>query len=152
MLEIKTKMKEVVLLLSGQPFYAILFSLFYVGIIHLLVRDLKKSRALGITILASLMQLTFLYFWLDKIIFLMINNNLGPKAFEDLYKFVDISYFLLFLPLFLLLAWYGFKSIARKSHSFFFKWLFIFLYLFVLIGLFLLGNFIFISLFYGFAP
>lgn len=139
-------------MLVNQPFYAIMLSVFYLGVIYLLVKRENKYISYGLTILASLIQVTFLYFWFEKTKFLMESSNLGLQVFENFYRFVNTSYFILFIPLLLILAWYGIRKIAIKSHSLLSKIISAVFYIAVLIGLLVFGEFIFIVLFYGFAP
>ena len=139
-------------MLVNQPFYAIMLSVFYLGVIYLLVKRENKYISYGLTILASLIQVTFLYFWFEKTKFLMESSNLGLQVFENFYRFVNTSYFILFIPLLLILAWYGIRKIAIKSHSLLSKIISAVFYIAVLIGLLVFGQFIFIVLFYGFAP
>ena len=76
-----------ILLLVNQPFYAIMLSVFYLGVIYLLVKRENKYISYGLTILASLIQVTFLYFWFEKTKFLMESSNLGLQVFENFYRF-----------------------------------------------------------------
>ena len=135
-----------------KPFYAILLSIIYIGIIYLLVRKEKKPINYSITIFACLLQLSFLFLWIRKFIGLQTIHNEGFERFERFATFVNVSYFVLLIPLLLIFAWYGVKKILVQDQFFILKIVFVFVYLGALIGILILGQPIFEILYYGFAP
>lgn len=98
-----------------KPFYAILLSITYIGIIHLLVRKEKKAINYSISIFACLLQLSFLFLWIRKFLVLQTIHNEGFQRFEKFAAFVNGSYFVLFIPLLFLFAWYGIKKIMEQD-------------------------------------
>ncbi|SDQ02607.1 hypothetical protein SAMN04487752_0121 [Carnobacterium viridans] len=135
-----------------KPFYAILLSIIYIGIIYLLVRKEKKPINYSITIFACLLQLSFLFLWIRKFIDLQTIHNKGFERFERFATFVNISYFLLFIPLLLVFAWYGLKKIGAQDQFPLLKRIFQFFYVGAIVGILILGQPIFEILYYGFAP
>lgn len=93
-----------------QPFYAIVVGIIYIGSIYLLVRKEKRYISYSITIFLSLLQLSFLFLWFEKLVFLMTTQNVGFKAYEAFSTFVTTSYFVLFIPQLVVFAWYGIKK------------------------------------------
>lgn len=137
---------------SLQPFYAMLAAFIYVGIVYLLVRKEKKSITYSVTALACLLQLSYLFLWLRKSVYFMTTSNVGFPAYERFLSFVESSYFVLTIPLLLLLAWYVIKKIGQQDLSFWLKTVLILIYVGALIGVLIIGQLIFIILYYGFAP
>ena len=135
-----------------QPFYAILLGIIYIGIIYLLVRKEKKHINYSITIFACLLQLSFLFLWIKKFLVLQTIHNEGFQRFEKFAAFVNGSYFVLFIPLLLIFAWYGIKKIVVQDQFFILKAIFVFVYIGALIGILIVGQPIFEILYYGFAP
>lgn len=135
-----------------QPFYAVLLGIFYVGSIYLLVRKEKKHINYSLTMLACILQLSFLFLWFRKSIFLMTSQNVGFQAYANFSTFVNISYFVLFIPLLLIFAWYGSKKILVQDQFSSLKIVFVIFYIGALIGILILGQPIFEILYYGFAP
>ena len=140
------------LLFAYQPFYAMMLALIYIGVTYFLVRHENKYITYGITIFSCLLNFSFLYLWLDKIILLMTSTGEGFQRFMEFSQFVDVSYFILLVPLLLLFAWYGIKKIVQQNQYFGLKIVFIFFYIGALVGLLILGQIVFSLLYYGFAP
>ncbi|AEB28820.1 hypothetical protein CAR_c00690 [Carnobacterium sp. 17-4] len=135
-----------------QPFYAIVVGIVYIGSIYLLVRKEKKFISYSITIFSSLLQLSFLFLWFEKSVFLMTTQNVGFKTYEDFSTFVTTSYFVLFIPQLVVFAWYGLKKIDAQDQFLLLKRIFQFFYVGALVGILILGQPVFEILYYGFAP
>ena len=82
----------------------------------------------------------------------MTSQNEGFQRFEKFATFVNISYFVLFVPQLLVFAWYGIKTILLQDQFFILKITFVFVYVGALVGILVLGQPIFEILYYGFAP
>lgn len=136
----------------NQPFYALLSGMIYVGIVYLFVRKEKKVITYSFTIFSGLLQLSFLYLWLDKATFLMRSSNLGFEVYNSFLRFVYVFYFILMIPLVLISAWYGVKKIISLDYFSWFKTLFGLTYIGALLGISIIGEFVFALLYYGFAP
>lgn len=135
-----------------QPFYAIVVGIVYIGSNYLLVRKEKKYISFSITIFSSLLQLSFLFLWFEKLVFLMTTQNVGFQAYEKFSTFVTTSYFVLFIPQLVIFAWYGIKKIGAQDQFPLLKVIFIIFYVGALAGILILGQPIFEILYYGFAP
>lgn len=135
-----------------QPFYAVLLGIFYVGSIYLLVRKEKKFINYSLTILACILQLSFLFIWFRESIFLMTTQNVGFQTYEHFSRFVTTSYFVLFIPQLVVFAWYGIKKIGAQDQFLLLKRIFQFFYVGALVGILILGQLVFEILYYGFAP
>ena len=135
-----------------QPFYAIVVGIVYIGSIYLLVRKEKRYISYSITIFSSLLQLSFLFLWFEKLVFLMTTQNVGFQAYEKFSTFVTTSYFVLFIPQLVIFAWYGIKKIGAQDQFPLLKVIFIIFYVGALAGILILGQPIFEILYYGFAP
>ena len=144
--------KEAVFLFAMQPFYAIVVGIVYIGSIYLLDRKEKKFISYSITIFSSLLQLSFLFLWFEKLIFLMTSQNVGFQVYENFSTFVTISYFVLFIPQLVIFAWYGIKKIGVQDQFLLLKRIFQFFYVGALVGILILGQPVFEILYYGFAP
>ena len=135
-----------------KPFYAILLGIVYIGMIYLLVRKEKKYINYSLTSFACLLQLSFLFLWIRKFHALQTIHNKGFQRFEKFSLFVNRSYFVLFIPLLFIFAWYGIKKIVAQDQFFFLKIIFVFVYIGSLVGILIIGQPIFEILYYGFAP
>ncbi|MER2175048.1 MAG: hypothetical protein ABS911_10235 [Carnobacterium sp.] len=135
-----------------QPFYAIVVGIVYIGSIYLLVRKEKNYISYSITIFSSLLQLSFLFLWFEKLVFLMTTQNVGFQTYEKFSTFVTASYFVLFIPQLVIFAWYGIKKIGAQDQFPLLKRIFQFFYVGALVGILILGQPIFEILYYGFAP
>lgn len=102
--------------------------------------------------MAFFLQLSFLFLWIRKFISLQTIHNEGFERFEKFATFVNVSYFVLLIPLLLIFAWYGVKKILIQAQFFTLKIVFVFVYLGALIGILILGQPVFEILYYGFAP
>jgi hypothetical protein len=136
----------------NQPFYAILLGMIYIGIVYLFVRKEKKVITYSLTILSGLLQLSFLYLWLEKATFLMRSSNLGFEVYNSYLRFIHMSYFILMIPLVLICVWFGIKKIISLDFFSWFKILFSLAYIGALLGISIIGEFVFVLLYYGFAP
>ena len=135
-----------------QPFYAIVVGIIYIGSIYLLVRKEKGYISYSITVFLSLLQLSFLFLWFEKLVFLMTTQNVGFKAYEAFSTFVTTSYFVLFIPQLIVFSWYGIKKIGAQDQFLLLKRIFQFFYVGALVGILILGQPVFEILYYGFAP
>ena len=135
-----------------QPFYAIVVGIIYIGSIYLLVRKEKKYINYSLTMLACILQSSFLFLWFRESIFLMTSRNVGFQVYANFSTFVNISYFVLFIPQLVIFAWYGLKKIGSQDQFALLKIIFQFFYVGALIGILILGQPIFEILYYGFAP
>lgn len=79
-------------------------------------------------------------------------HNEGFQRFEKFAAFVNGSYFVLFIPLLFLFAWYGIKKIMEQDQFLLLKKIFVVVYTSALVGILILGQPIFEILYYGFAP
>ena len=82
----------------------------------------------------------------------MTSQNVGFQLYEKFSTFVNISYFVLFIPQLVIFAWYGLKKIGSQDQFALLKIIFQFFYVGALIGILILGQPIFEILYYGFAP
>ncbi|GEK90771.1 hypothetical protein [Alkalibacterium kapii] len=135
-----------------QPFYPMILALSYIGITYILVKNEKNYVKYGVTTLLTVLNLSFLYLWLEKVVFLMTSTEISFQTFEKFGRFVDNSYFVLIVPLLLLFAWYGVKKFLQQDHYLLLKSLVIIFYIGALIGVLILGQLVFSLLYYGFAP
>ncbi|MGY0400415.1 hypothetical protein [Carnobacterium jeotgali] len=135
-----------------KPLYAVILGIVYIGIIYSLVRKEKKYINYSITFVSLVLQLSFLFLWVRKFLILQAVHNEGFQRFEKFATFVNISYFVLFIPLLLIFAWYGIKKISVQDQFLLLKGIFAFFYLGALVGILILGQPIFEILYYGFAP
>ena len=135
-----------------QPFYAIVVGIIYIGSIYLLIRKEKKYINYSLTMLACILQSSFLFLWFRESIFLMTSRNVGFQVYANFSTFVNISYFVLFIPQLVIFAWYGLKKIGSQDQFALLKIIFQFFYVGALIGILILGQPIFEILYYGFAP
>lgn len=137
---------------SNNPFYAIVSGIIYILIIFLLVRKEKKYITYSITTLSGLLYLSFLFLWLEKTVYLMTSSDVGFSVYDSFLRFVNISYFVLFVPLLLIFAWYGIKKILSQDQLFWLKSSFVLVYVSALVGILILGQPVFVIFYYGFAP
>ncbi|SDQ24254.1 hypothetical protein [Carnobacterium viridans] len=135
-----------------QPFYAIVVGIIYIGSIYLLIRKEKKYINYSLTMLACILQSSFLFLWFRESIFLMTSRDVGFQVYANFSTFVNISYFVLFIPQLVIFAWYGLKKIGSQDQFALLKIIFQFFYVGALIGILILGQPIFEILYYGFAP
>ena len=98
-----------------QPFYAIVVGIIYIGSIYLLIRKEKKYINYSLTMLACILQSSFLFLWFRESIFLMTSRNVGFQVYANFSTFVNISYFVLFIPQLVIFAWYGLKKIGSQD-------------------------------------
>lgn len=82
----------------------------------------------------------------------MTSQNVGFQAYANFSTFVNISYFVLFVPLLLIFAWYRSKKILVQDQLFSLKIVFVIFFIGALIGILILGQPIFEISYYGFAP
>lgn len=134
------------------PFYAVISGIIYVLIVFLMVRKEKKYLKYGVTILFSILHLSFLYLWFDKIVYLMTSSNLELSTYNNFLRFVNVSYFVLLVPLLFVFAWYGIKKILSQDQYLWLKSIFTIVYISALIATLILGELVFVILYYGFAP
>lgn len=134
------------------PFYAVISGIIYVLIVFLMVRKGKKYLKYGVTILFSILHLSFLYLWFDKIVYLMTSSNLELSTYNNFLRFVNVSYFVLLVPLLFVFAWYGIKKILSQDQYLWLKSIFTIVYISALIATLILGELVFVILYYGFAP
>ena len=139
-------------LFLDNPFYAVISGIIYVLIVFLMVRKEKKYLKYGITILFSILHLSFLYLWFDKIVYLMTSSNLELSTYNNFLRFVNVSYFVLLVPLLFVFAWYGIKKILSQDQYLWLKSIFTIVYISALIATLILGELVFVILYYGFAP
>ena len=134
------------------PFYAVISGIIYVLIVFLMVRKEKKYLKYGVTILFSILHVSFLYLWFDKIVYLMTSSNLELSTYNNFLRFVNVSYFVLLVPLLFVFAWYGIKKILSQDQYLWLKSIFTIVYISALIATLILGELVFVILYYGFAP
>ena len=139
-------------LFLDNPFYAVISGIIYVLIVFLMVRKEKKYLKYGVTILFSILHLSFLYLWFDKIVYLMTSSNLELSTYNNFLRFVNVSYFVLLVPLLFVFAWYGIKKILSQDQYLWLKSIFTIVYISALIATLILGELVFVMLYYGFAP
>ena len=139
-------------LFLDNPFYAVISGIIYVLIVFLMVRKEKKYLKYGVTILFSILHLSFLYLWFDKIVYLMTSSNLELSTYNNFLRFVNVSYFVLLVPLLFVFAWYGIKKILSQDQYLWLKSIFTIIYISALIATLILGELVFVILYYGFAP
>lgn len=139
-------------LFLDNPFYAVISGIIYVLIVFLMVRKEKKYLKYGVTILFSILHLSFLYLWFDKIVYLMTSTNLELSTYNNFLRFVNVSYFVLLVPLLFVFAWYGIKKILSQDQYLWLKSIFTIVYISALIATLILGELVFVILYYGFAP
>lgn len=139
-------------LFLDNPFYAVISGIIYVLIVFLMVRKEKKYLKYGVTILFSILHLSFLYLWFDKIVYLMTSSNLELSTYNNFLRFVNVSYFFLLVPLLFVFAWYGIKKILSQDQYLWLKSIFTIVYISALIATLILGELVFVILYYGFAP
>ncbi len=139
-------------LFLDNPFYAVISGIIYVLIVFLMVRKGKKYLKYGVTILFSILHLSFLYLWFDKIVYLMTSSNLELSTYNNFLRFVNVSYFVLLVPLLFVFAWYGIKKILSQDQYLWLKSIFTIVYISALIATLILGELVFVILYYGFAP
>lgn len=139
-------------LFLDNPFYAVISGIIYVLIVFLMVRKEKKYLKYGVTILFSILHLSFLYLWFDKIVYLMTSSNLELSTYNNFLRFVNVSYFVLLVPLLFVFAWYGIKKILSQDQYLWLKSIFTIVYISALIATLILGELVFVILYYGFAP
>ena len=139
-------------LFLDNPFYAVISGIIYVLIVFLMVRKGKKYLKYGVTILFSILHLSFLYLWFDKIVYLMTSSNLELSTYNNFLRFVNVSYFILHVPLLFVFAWYGIKKILSQDQYLWLKSIFTIVYISALIATLILGELVFVILYYGFAP
>lgn len=139
-------------LFLDNPFYAVISGIIYVLIVFLMVRKEKKYLKYGVTILFSILHLSFLYLWFDKILYLMTSTNLELSTYNNFLRFVNVSYFVLLVPLLFVFAWYGIKKILSQDQYLWLKSIFTIIYISALIATLILGELVFVILYYGFAP
>lgn len=135
----------------NQPVCALIMSLIYVSLAYSLVMNEKNLITYIVTVLASLMQLTFLYLWYQHITFLLNNVNIELSIYLKFSRFVDLAYLALFIPLLILVAWYGLRKIIERDTYFFLKIIIAIVYLTILFGVLVFGALLFPLLYYGFA-
>ena len=139
-------------LFLDNPFYAVISGIIYVLIVFLMVRKEKKFLKYGVTILFSILHLSFLYLWFDKIVYLMTSSNLELSTYNNFLRFVNVSYFVLLVPLLFVFAWYGIKKILSQDQYLWLKSIVTIVYISALIATLILGELVFVILYYGFAP
>lgn len=139
-------------LFLDNPFYAVISGIIYVLIVFLMVRKEKKYLKYGVTILFSILHVSFLYLWFDKIVYLMTSSNLELSTYNNFLRFVNVSYFVLLVPLLFVFAWYGIKKILSQDQYLWLKSIFTIVYISALIATLILGELVFVILYYGFAP
>lgn len=137
---------------SLQPFYAIISAFIYVGIVYLCVRKEREFIKFGVTILAGLLQVAFLYLWWRQSFYLMSTANVGFPAYERFLLFVEVAYIVLAILFVIVLLGYIIKIIIRHVQSFWLRGVVISVYAGALGGIVYLGQLAFLLLYYGFAP
>lgn len=122
------------------------------GIVYLCVRKEREFIKFGVTILAGLLQVAFLYLWWRQSFYLMSTANVGFPAYERFLLFVEVAYIVLAILFVIVLLGYIIKIIIRHVQSFWLRGVVISVYAGALGGIVYLGQLAFLLLYYGFAP
>ncbi|WP_208559273.1 hypothetical protein [Marinilactibacillus kalidii] len=73
-------------------------------------------------------------------------------TFEDVYAFVDMSYYIIVIPFLLIVMWFVGKKIWAQKDFPILRVLFLVVFALALYGLFTIGSLFHIILYYGFGP
>ncbi|WP_336822765.1 hypothetical protein [Sporosarcina sp. USHLN248] len=126
--------------------------LIFIGLLYVLLKQDRKSVKYAFLIYFSLLSIVFLSGLHHIISTYQLYDHPAVGGFEKLFSYVNLFRYLYLIPLFILIAYKLITFTLKSFNSLRAKIAMSLLWIVVLLGAMYVSSFLFILLFYGFAP